>query len=59
MRKCEQNVTEHEDYKEKYSVASRWVEGARSRYSECSTLGNTRTDLQTKQQTIHVSTGKT
>ena len=55
MKKCEQNVSEHEDFEEKYEAANKWVTEAQTRFSACDTPLQTSDELTARQATVQVT----
>ena len=54
VKKCEQNVEDHKEYKEKFGKAEICIRGIKEKYAKCSTLTNTKDDLEAKQTIIQV-----
>ena len=54
VRKCEQNVEDHAEYKEKYGKAETCIRGIKEKYAQCGTLTNSKDDLETKQTITQV-----
>ena len=54
VKKCEQNVADHEVYDEKYAAALKWVNDAQERFAACDGEKQTSDDLQTKQTIVQV-----
>ena len=56
VRKCEQNVEDHAEYKEKYGKAETCIQGIKEKYTRCTALSNSKDDLETKQTITQVCT---
>ena len=54
VRKCEQNVEDHAEYKEKYGKAETCIRGIKEKYAQCVALTNSKDDLETKQTITQV-----
>ena len=56
IRKSEQAVEDHEDYKDKYVQAAAWIKAADDKYAKCGDITGVREDLHDKQAIIQVQT---
>ena len=56
MKKCEQNVVDHEIFDKKNIEAINWMEAAKKRYNLHVDKASTRENLQQKQTVVQVST---
>ena len=54
VKKCELNVEDHKEYKEKFGRAETCIRGIKEKYAQCSSLTNTKDDLEAKQTIIQV-----
>ncbi|KAH9507320.1 hypothetical protein Btru_056905, partial [Bulinus truncatus] len=52
IKKCEQNVEDHEVYKNKFNDSSFWLEKARKKFSECSDTAGSRAELEDRLEKI-------
>ncbi|KAH9507324.1 hypothetical protein Btru_056910, partial [Bulinus truncatus] len=52
IKKCEQNVEDHEVYKNKFNDSSLWLEKARKKFSECSDTAGSRAELEDRLEKI-------
>jgi hypothetical protein len=55
VKKCEQNVSDHERYKESYSDCSAWLRNAKEKSRDCTDLSGSRAELDSKQDQVNVS----
>ncbi|XP_064624000.1 muscle-specific protein 300 kDa-like isoform X3 [Lineus longissimus] len=53
VKKCEQNVSEHELYKESYSDCSSWLRNAKEKSKDCTDLSGSRAELDGKQDQVN------
>ena len=54
MKKCEQNVEDHAEYKETYGKAETCIRGIKEKYAQCAALSKSKDDLETKQTVTQV-----
>ena len=54
VKKCEQYVSDHEDYERQHRSACTWLDEARAKYAACEALSNSMEDLQKKQSGVQV-----
>ena len=52
LKKCEQNIEDHEEYESEYSSAAKWLRLAKERYAHCSKLSTHKDDLRARQTIV-------
>jgi hypothetical protein len=55
VRKCDNNVTEHHEYKDIYADAYEWVNTAKEKLTSCSDTRGDRHNIEAKLQKVEVS----
>ena len=54
VKKCKQNVSDHEEFNERCDSATKWLEKARQKYDTYTTLKGGRDDIEAKRAVIQV-----
>ncbi|CAL1544282.1 unnamed protein product [Lymnaea stagnalis] len=52
IKKCQQNVEDHESFKTKFADSAQWLEKAKKKFSECSESGGSRAELEERLEKV-------